>query len=165
MSQRARRASRGRALKIGVPDVAAFTKLPCAATDLKSTFNYHVVSNTTREIDFTVSIVAAGKTDSERLLRLQGHEKLDCAHDGKVRIFAPLGQSCEDFIEDQYARHNWRAWEMAEQAGMICVDCPVTFKVHLTTFRSRSWLRQPGRYPPNDSRTTHVEQVLCGVVR
>jgi hypothetical protein len=101
-----------------------------------------VVSNTTREIDFTVSIVAAGKTDSERLLRLQWREKLDRTYGDKARMFAPLGQSCEDFIEEQDTRHNRHAGEMPEQAGMTRVDCPANFKVHPTTFRSSRQIQQ-----------------------
>jgi hypothetical protein len=103
-----------------------------------------VVFNTAEEIDFAVSVAAAGKTDSERLLRLQWREKLDRAYRGKARIFAPLGQSCEDFIEDQDTRHNRHAGEMPEQAGMIRVDYAANFKVHLTTFRSSRQIQQLG---------------------
>ena len=134
MSQCAKRGSHGRALNVGASDDAAFTRPACPATDLKSTFNYHAVFDTTAKINFVLSALTRGKTDSERLLRLQGHEKLDCAHDGKVRIFAPLGQSCEDFIEDHYARHDRGAGEMPEQAGMISADRAANFKVHVAKF-------------------------------
>jgi len=95
-------------------------------------------------MDFAVSVMASGKTDSERLIRLQGREKLDRAHGGKARIFAPLGQSCDDFVQDHYTRYNRRAGEMPEQAGMISVDCTVNFKVHLMTFRSSRQIQQLG---------------------
>jgi hypothetical protein len=115
------------------------------ATELKSTFNYHAVFDTTAKMDFApLSALTRGKRDSEWLLRLQGREKLDCAYDGKVRIFAPLGQSCEDFIEDHDARHDGGAGEMPGQAGMISVDCAANFKVHLTTFRSSRQIQQLG---------------------
>jgi len=147
-----------------VPDVAAFTKLPCAATDLKSTFNYHVAFNTTGEIDLATSVTAARNTDSEWLLRLQGREKLDHAYGAKARIFAPLGQSREDFIENQHTRHNRHAGEMPEQARMIRVDYAANFKVHLTTFRSSRHIQQLGEVAPNDCHTTCIEHILSGIV-
>ena len=75
------------------------------------------------------------KADGKWLVRLQGCEKLDCAYGGNVRIFAPLGQSCEDLIENYYARHNGCPGEMAGQAGMIRADRASNFKIHLMKFK------------------------------
>ena len=61
---------------------------------LKSAFSYYAVFGATPKIDFTLGVRAGGKTDSERLLRLQWHEKLDCAYNGQLTIPAPHGQSC-----------------------------------------------------------------------
>ena len=60
----------------------------------KSAFSYYAVFDATAKIDFTLGVRARGKTDSERLRRLQRHEKLDCAYNGQLTIAAPLGQSC-----------------------------------------------------------------------
>ena len=76
------------------------------------------------------------KADCERLARLQGHEKLDCAYDGNVRIFTPLDQRCEDLIENYYARHNSCPGEMPGQAGMISADRASNFEVHVVKFGS-----------------------------
>ena len=62
--------------------------------ELKSAFNYYAAFDTTAKIDFSLSFRARGKVDSERLFRLQRHEKLDCAYSGKLTIAAPLGQRC-----------------------------------------------------------------------
>jgi len=106
------------------------------ARNLKSTFNYHAVFNATGKIDFALRVLTRGKIDSEWLLRLQWHEKLDYVYGGNLRIFAPLGQSCEDFIEDHYARHDGRTWEMSGQAGMSGADRPPNFKAHVAKFDS-----------------------------
>src|SRR4029453_2212031 len=98
--------------------------LACRATDLKSPFTYHAALATTAKINFILSVLPDGKTDREQLFRLQGREKLDCAYSSEARIFAPLGQSCEDFIENHYARHNRRIGEVPGQAGMISTDRP-----------------------------------------
>jgi hypothetical protein len=74
------------------------------------------------------------KADGKWLVRLQGHEKLDCAYGGNVRIFAPLSQSCEDLIENYYARHNSCPGEMPGQAWMISADRASNFKVHVMKF-------------------------------
>jgi hypothetical protein len=42
----------------------------CPVTDLKSTFDYHPVIDTTGKIDLVLSVLTRGKTDGERLLRL-----------------------------------------------------------------------------------------------
>jgi hypothetical protein len=62
--------------------------------DLKLAFSYYAVFDAAAKIDFTPGVRARGKTDSERLLRLQRHEKLDCAYNGQLTIAAPLGHSC-----------------------------------------------------------------------
>ena len=95
-------------------------------------------------MDFAVSAMASGNADSERLIRLQRREKLDRGYGGKARIFAPLGQRCDDFVQDYYTRHNRRAGEMPEHAGMISVDRTVNFKVHPMTFRSSRQIQQLG---------------------
>ena len=123
-----------------------------------------MVFNTTGEIDFAASVIAAGKTDSKWLPGLQGREKLDHAYGGKARIFVPLRQSCDDFVEDQYARHNRHPGEMPEQARMIRVDYAANFKVHLTTFRSSRHIQQLGEVAPNDCHTTCIEHILSGIV-
>ena len=61
---------------------------------LKSAFSYYAVFDATAKMDFTLGVRARGKTDSERLLRLQWHEKLDRAYNGQLTITVPLGQSC-----------------------------------------------------------------------
>ena len=78
------------------------------------------------------------KADGKWLVRLQGREKLDCAYDGNVRTFAPLGQSCEDLIENYYARHNSCPGEMPGQAWMISADRASNFKVHVIKFKQNS---------------------------
>jgi hypothetical protein len=80
--------------------------------------------------NLALTALTRGKTDCKWLTGLQGHEKLDCANDGNVRIFTPLGQSCENFVENYYARHNRCPGEMARQAGVIGVDRASNFKVH-----------------------------------
>jgi len=90
----------------------------------------------TAESNLALSVFTRDKADSERLAGLQGHEKLDCAYDGNVRIVAPLGQSCEDLIENYYARHNSCPGEMPGQAGMIRADRASNFKVHVVKFGS-----------------------------
>jgi hypothetical protein len=60
---------------------------------LKSAFSYYAVYDATAKIDFTLGGRVRGKTDSERLLRFQRHEKLDRAYNGQLTIAAPLGQS------------------------------------------------------------------------
>jgi hypothetical protein len=62
--------------------------------ELKSAFNYYAAFDTTAKIDFTLSFRGRGEVDSEGLLRLQRHEKLDRAYSGKLAIVAPLGQRC-----------------------------------------------------------------------
>ena len=90
----------------------------------------------TAKSNLALSLLTHDKADCERLARLQGHEKLDCAYDGNVRIVAPLGQSCEDLIENYYARHNSCPGEMPGQAGMISADRASTFEVHVVKFGS-----------------------------
>jgi hypothetical protein len=60
--------------------------------ELKSAFSYYAVFHATAKIDVIPGVRARGKTDSERLLRLQRHEKFDCAYNGQPTIAAPLGQ-------------------------------------------------------------------------
>jgi len=134
LSQCAKRGSLGRALNVGASDDAAFTRSACIATNLKSTFNYHSVFDATAKIDFALSVLTRGQTDSEWLLSSQGHEKLDYPYDGKARIFAPPGQRCDDFIEDHDAGHDRSAREMPGQAGMISADRTANFKVHVAKF-------------------------------
>jgi hypothetical protein len=62
--------------------------------ELKSAFSYYAVFDTTAKIDFTLGGGARGKTDCERLLRLQRHKKLDRVYNGQLTITAPLGQRC-----------------------------------------------------------------------
>jgi len=90
----------------------------------------------TAKSNLALSLLTHDKADCERLARLQGHEKLDCAYDGNVRIVAPLGQSCEDLIENYYARHNSCPGEMPGQAGMISADRASNFEVHVVKFGS-----------------------------
>ncbi|HEV8618402.1 MAG TPA: hypothetical protein VGQ70_02810 [Candidatus Udaeobacter sp.] len=90
----------------------------------------------TAKSNFPLSVLTHEKADGEQLARLQGREKLNCAYDGDVRIFAPLGQSCEDLIENYYARHNSCPGEMPRQTGMISVDHASNFKVHVVKFGS-----------------------------
>ena len=90
----------------------------------------------TAKSNLALSLLTHDKADCERLARLQGHEKLDCAYDGNVRIVAPLSQSCEDLIENYYARHNSCPGEMPGQAGMIRADRASNFKVHVVKFGS-----------------------------
>jgi len=85
----------------------------------------------TAKSNLALTVLTRGKTDSKWLTGLQGHEKLDCANDGNVRIFAQLGQSCEDFIENYYARDDWCSGEMPGQTGMISADRASNFKVHV----------------------------------
>ena len=116
--------------------------MPCSrcelarAADLKSPFQYQALFDTTVKVDFALNVLIRGKTDRERLLRLQWREKLDCAYDGKLTAFAPVNQSCEDFIKDYYSWHDRLAREMAGQAGMISGDCAANFKVHVAKFQS-----------------------------
>jgi hypothetical protein len=90
----------------------------------------------TAKSNLALSLLTHDKANGERLARLQGHEKLDCAYDGNVRIVAPLGQSCEDLIENYYARHNSCPGEMPGQAGMISADRASNFEVHVVKFGS-----------------------------
>jgi hypothetical protein len=85
----------------------------------------------TAKSNFALSALTRDKADSERLARLQGHKKLDCAYDDNVRIFAPVSQSCEDLVENYYARHNSFPGKMPGQAGMISADNASNFKVHV----------------------------------
>src|SRR5436190_3090360 len=151
MSQCAKRGSLGRAINVGAPDDAAFTRSACIATNLKSTFNYHSVFDATAKIDFAVSVLTRRQTDSEWLLRPQRHEKLDYSYESKVRIFAPLGQSCDDFIEDHDARHDRSAREMPGQAGMISADRAANFKVQAAKFHPCHQIQQLG-----DQSTEHA---------
>ena len=105
---------------------------------MKSTLNYHPILDMTAKSNLAVKMFARGKTDSKGLAGLQGHEKLDCAYDGNVKIFAPLGQSCEDFIENYYPRHNRCPGEMPGQTGMISADRASNFKVHVMKFKQNS---------------------------
>ena len=90
----------------------------------------------TAKSNLALSLLTHDKADCERLARLQGHEKLDCAYDGNVRIVAPLGQSCEDLIENYYARHNSCPGEMPGQTRMISADRASNFEVHVVKFGS-----------------------------
>ena len=101
------------------------------ATDLKPPFQYQAVFDTTAKVDFAFNIFARGKTDRERLPRLQRHEKFDRAYDGKLTVLTPLGQSCEDLIKDYYSWHDRLAGEMPGQAGMISGDRAANLKVHV----------------------------------
>jgi len=89
----------------------------------------------TAKSNLALAVLTRGKTDSKGLTGLQGHEKLDCAYDGRVRIFTPRGQSGEDFIENYYARHNRGPGEMPGQAGVIRADRASNFKVHVMKFK------------------------------
>jgi hypothetical protein len=109
---------------------------------LKSTFNYHPILDTKAKSNLALSVLTHDQADGKWLVRLQGREKLDCAYDGNVRIFAPLGQSCENFIKNYYARHNRCPREMPGQAGMISADRASNFKVHLVKFGSSHEIQQ-----------------------
>jgi|SRR6266480_855559 len=109
-------------------------ELACA-TDLKSPFHYQAVFDTTVKVNLALNVLTRGKTDRERLLRLQRHKKFDCAYDSKRTVLAPLGQSCEDFIKDYYAWHDRPAGEMPGQAGMISGNRAANFKVHVAKFQ------------------------------
>jgi len=89
---------RGAAVNAGAADDAPFTGSAYAATELKSTLNYHAILDSTAKINLALSVFTRGKTDSERLFRLQGSEKLDGAHDFDTRILAPFGEGGENFI-------------------------------------------------------------------
>jgi len=62
-----------------------------------------------------------------------------------MRIFTPLRQSCEDFIENYYTRDNRCPGEMPGQAGMISADRASNFKVHVIKSKQNSqtlsWVR------------------------
>lgn len=85
----------------------------------------------TAKSNLALTVLTRGKTDSKGLAGLQGRQKLDCVYDDRMRIFTPLGQSCEDFIENYYARHNRCIGKMPGQAGMIGADRASNFKVHV----------------------------------
>jgi hypothetical protein len=89
----------------------------------------------TAKSNLALTVLTRGKTDSKWLAGLQGHEKLNCAYDGWVRIFTPLVQSCEDFIENYYARNNRCPGKMPGQAGVIGADRASNFKVHVMKFK------------------------------
>jgi hypothetical protein len=110
---------------------------------LKSTFNYHPILDMTAKSNLALSVFTHNKADSKRLVRLQGREKLDCAYEGSVRIFAPRGQSCEDLIENYYARHNRCPGKMPGQAGMISADRASNFKMHAVKFGSSHQISNP----------------------
>jgi len=97
----------------------------------------------TAKSNFALSVLTRDKTDIERLARLQGHEKLDCAYNDNVRIFAPVSQSCEDLIENYYARHDSCLGKMPGQAGMISADDASNFKMHVVKFGSSDQIQQP----------------------
>jgi hypothetical protein len=97
----------------------------------------------TAKSNFVLSALTRDKADSEPLARLQRHEKLDCAYDDNVRLFAPLGQRCEDLIENYYARHNGCPGKMPGQAGMISADDASNFKVHVVKFGLSDQIQQP----------------------
>jgi hypothetical protein len=102
---------------------------------VKSTFNYHPILDLTTKSNLALTVFTRRKTDSKWLAGLQRHEKLDCADDSRARIFAPLSQSCEYFIENYYARHNRCLGEMPGQAGVIAADSTSNFKVHVMKFK------------------------------
>ena len=99
----------------------------------------------TAKSNLALTVLTRGKTDSKGLVGLQGHQKLDCAYDSRVRIFTPLGQSCEDFIENYYARHNRRTGEMPGQTEMISSDRASNFKVHVMKFKQNLQTLSRGR--------------------
>jgi len=105
------------------------------ATDLKPPFQYQAAFDTTAKVDFALNVLTGGKTDHKWLLRLQWHEKFDCAYGGRLTVLAPLAQSCEDFIKDYYSWHNRPAGEMPGQARMISSDGAANFKVHVAKFQ------------------------------
>jgi hypothetical protein len=123
---------------------------------LKSTFNYHPILDMTAKSNLSLTVLTRGKTDSKGLAGLQGHEKLDCVYDSRVRIFTPLGQSCEDFIENYYARHNSCPGEMPGQTGMISADRASNFKVHVIKFGPFDLIQQPSH-----SVETYCTSALC----
>lgn len=53
----------------GASDDAAFTILAYASTELKSTFNYNAIFDTTAKINFVFGVRSGGKADCERLFR------------------------------------------------------------------------------------------------
>src|SRR5205823_1652798 len=61
----------------------------------------------------------------------QRREKLDPRYPDNARIFAPLYQRGQDFVENHHARHNWRAGKMSRQAGVISWNHLSCFKIHL----------------------------------
>jgi hypothetical protein len=105
---------------------------------LKSTFNYHPILDKTAKNNFASSRLAHDKADSERLVWLQGGKKLDRAYDGRVGIFTPLRQSCENLIENYYTRNNRSPGEMPGQTGMISADRASNYKVHVIKFKQHS---------------------------
>jgi len=60
----------------------------------------------------------------------------------------PLGQSCDNFIEDHDARHDRSAREMPGQAGMISADRAANFKVQAAKFHSCPQIQQLGDRTP-----------------
>jgi hypothetical protein len=57
-------------------------------------------------------------------------DELDRRYAGEPGIFAPLGQSGGDFIENDDTGHDWRAWKMPGKAGMIGANYAASFEGH-----------------------------------
>jgi hypothetical protein len=110
--------------------------------DLESAFNYRAVFDTTAKINVAFNVIARRKTNRKWLIRLQRDQKLDRAYCDKLTTFALLGEGGQDFIEDNYARHNRRSGEMPGQGGMISADRAANLKAHVAKFQSSQQIQQ-----------------------
>jgi len=100
-------------------------------TNLKLPFNYYAASGATAKIDFARGVVIRGKTDGERLLRLQRREKLYRSDAGNLTLFAPLKQRSGHFVEDNHSRNDRRAGKMSGQARVVGGNGAPRFKIHV----------------------------------
>jgi hypothetical protein len=64
--------------------------------------DYYAIFDATGKVHFAPAIIARGKTDRESLFRPQWHEEFNGSYARKLTIFAPLKQSPEHFVEDDY---------------------------------------------------------------
>jgi len=108
----------------------------------ETTLGDQAILNPTGKIDFGLSILPFAETNRKRLLGSQRRKKLDPRYGGKARIFAPLTQCRQNFIQNHYGRHNRRIRKMAGQAGMMSGNDLAYFKVHLADVSLIKHIRQ-----------------------